>query len=445
MPVSVLTGAPGVSTAEALVRVRSGGASWVCTSGAEDLVTGEHAPPWFDLSGCPTARGLKSGRARHVWMVAVGGREVVAKVYAARTWSDRVKRRVLGTQAQREWSVLQRAAERGVPVVRPLAVGSDGSGSSVLLMEPIPVARTLAELWNEPSLERDPAWRRSVIAETARLVAEAHGRGFAHRDLHPGNMLVGRTADGNRVFALADALGARVGRGPVRRAAELRGLGQLAQFFRRRATRTDHVRFLKEYLHIRGSYEARTGSAGLPPAARECVRSWWPHLIRAFERQRAALVRRRDRRLHGDGKYFARMRLGGGWRAIVCLRFGRGTPAVVAPVDPPVVGEWKRRLIEIARSMARSEESVEARRARDWRERLAWTLAGSPHRREFLHCHQCLHRGLTAPLVRACIEHRAWGLIDVCCLVHADAPLGECPAESASPAQAPGVLAGRRP
>jgi hypothetical protein len=64
--------------------------------------------------------------------------------------------------------------------------------------------------------------------------------------------------------------------------------------------------------------------------------------------------------------------------------------------------------------MALEEAAIGARpqTAPGFASRVLWTLAGSPHRRQFETCHQLRHRDQRSDLLLGVAEHRAMGLID---------------------------------
>jgi tRNA A-37 threonylcarbamoyl transferase component Bud32 len=105
-------------------------------------------------------------------------------------------------RARREYEALARLAARGVAVPAPVAWRRRG-GAWELVTEWIPRTRTLAELLatDADSVARD----LQLARELGRLLAHLHACGLDHRDLHPGNVLIG---EGGGVW-LVDLGGAR--------------------------------------------------------------------------------------------------------------------------------------------------------------------------------------------------------------------------------------------
>jgi hypothetical protein len=104
---------------------------------------------------------------------------------------------------------------------------------------------------------------------------------------------------------------------PLSDRAVVRNLAQLNQWFRKNSTMGDRIRFLRRYGYWRNEYElscAYGRRLGLSFA--ELVQA----LAEAAFWHAERLGAQRDRRIHRDGRYFARLRLGGGWRALVYLQ-----------------------------------------------------------------------------------------------------------------------------
>jgi hypothetical protein len=215
-------------------------------------------------------------------------------------------------------------------------------------------------------------------------------------------------ADAEALFL--DVYGAAVQRGPGSERALARVLAQLDQTFQRTATRTERLRFAKAVL------DALPFGEGV---SRPSLRGFLIEVRRESLRHRARLANQRDRRQKGVGKYFARLRLGGGWEALVVLRLERRHLFPEPDTPDRTVEQWITLLGERLPRMENRTGPLESdglvfapRRAAGVAERLAWTLGGPPDQRAFFTCHRRRHRDEPHPLVLGFARRRRWGLID---------------------------------
>jgi hypothetical protein len=278
------------------------------------------------------------------------------------------------------------------------------AGRSVVITEEVGDSCSLACVWTE-QVEPLRDGRRRVAAALAEAVgrsfAAAHRAGFIHRDTHPENILV-QERDGCRAF-FVDVRGARLLRGPVSVKQAAHTLAQLDHYFRRRATRTERLRFLIRYL---GRSAARLGPDG---------RAWIAAIAHAGIAHARALARQRDRRLKRDGKYFGALDLGHRFRATVVLKLARRHVFPERDVPDRTTGEWCELLRSFAEGGRPASDSliVEESLAASLPQRLSWSLAGSSARRAFLRCHCLRHRDVPSDLMLGYVEHRnRLGVID---------------------------------
>lgn len=92
-------------------------------------------------------------------------------------------------RAQREFAALVELAGAGFPVPRPLDLRATERGWE-LALAPVPGARTLQELLASSAL-RPGAWE-ALLARLGVLLARLQAAGWAHGDLHAGNVIVDR-------------------------------------------------------------------------------------------------------------------------------------------------------------------------------------------------------------------------------------------------------------
>lgn len=371
---------------------------------------------------------LKTGRGRFVALVRGSTGPLFAKYFLPVRGMDRVRRLLAGPRAVREARTVCRAEERGVPLARVAGLAratrcKREEPEWVILFETGEDWRRVTQLWRcADATPAECVSQRGIITAVARLFAAAHDAGFVHRDAHPDNiMLVGA---GNTPRALfVDVLGARLRTKPLDWTDSARSLAQLyayAQYVTRPAER---ARFLVAYLRSRQAGAVRPGRLAARTLAQQI------DSVAAVQQRR--LLRQRDRRLSHTGKYYGRIRLGGGWLAQVVLRPFRRHVFPEPAVPDRDAAEWRRLLEEI---LANPESQtgdlrhgmpglqVERQVARTLREQLAWTLRGSPHRLAYLACHRQRHRDLPAPLVLGVAERWRTGLCQETMLIRPSPP-----------------------
>jgi hypothetical protein len=261
-------------------------------------------------------------------------------------------------------------------------------------------------------LQQSPAATRHatacrLIAAVAKLIADAHDRGFVHRDLHPGNILI-REEPGHEVEALlVDLLGARAGRAPALVSDRAINLAQLNQFFQRAASPRERLRFVVAYTKALRLAHGK----GLPPTRlRQKVRELLPKITAATRKHGEALVRQRDARIHQNGKYFGRIPVAPGCTATVVLTLARRL-TLPGPVVPDRTHEQWRELLRPAIDPCGDAALLTAHGLRiEWTHvnslaaRLRWRMVGSPARERFVRSHRLRHRDRPGELVLGYLE-----------------------------------------
>lgn len=386
---------------------------------------GSGAPQWNALESEPQASLIKKGRLRNVWRVALPhGQSIIAKVFDDDEGSFALwfKRLLRIHPAMREWAALMWLQARGVPAARPIALAKyppskDAASAQhraipsnrlVLLTEGIANAADLVMAWNAVGPSGTDRLRssriRTLIAAVAELWARAHQRGYSHPDGHPGNVLVenasaGESAVGRALFidpawSVFSSFWAR----PVSNGVALHSLAMLDQYFHRTATRADRLRFWRDYwvrreILLDGKAERR----------------FLHRLTETAAAHRTALARQRDRRMRGDGKYFGRIRLAGGWIATVVLQLERRHVFSEPEVPDRNFVQWASFCTQALRMEPGSSLSMKGIRMvrRPIRHRGSWAA------RLFRHAHRLRHRDIPAPLVLGCLEKRGlFGIVD---------------------------------
>lgn len=329
---------PGDPTLTPIIDADSKGHRWRIARADADLIDAADVD-WFRLEQCAAATRVKRNCQRDVWHVRCAGREFFAKLYHPHGTVAKAKLLFRGATALREWDVGRYAAAYGIATVVPVAAawtGSRGSsGSSLLITRAMPDTEPLNQYWLR--IHRD---RRAVDRLTdslAKLIARAHQCGFQHGDMHPGNILV--AADGDRCNAcFVDLHNVRTAR-PVGYKQVVNNLAQLNQWFRRNATRTQRLRFLRRYL------ADRRRLALASPYARDCcpdTKALIKSLLTQADRHARRLWAKRDRRMHRTGKYFTRLHPAPGWRGHALLSSKHPAPSACAARLTFSIGQWEQ-------------------------------------------------------------------------------------------------------
>ncbi len=301
------------SSASESVRLSVGEWGWVARPEWVPTLREATAIPWLNLRECSVAQLLKENDLRSVWRVTMGERAVIAKVYRRPQGWGKFKLSVTGPGCRREFMAAAWCRDRQLPVVRPIAYGRAARGSLfgpyVYLTEEIAPARSLSSYWlaqcdelGRRSREQDNA----IVVAVARMLAELHEAGFCPTDLHAENILM---VEGEPLRPiLVDLHKARwnIRVHPVFRVSNL---ADLNQWFQHHAGRTDRLRFLLAYLNI--TTETLT---------RKTVRNYVKDVAEVTGWKFETLERKRDKRVWGDNRYFARIVLPNGWTGHVFLQ-----------------------------------------------------------------------------------------------------------------------------
>jgi len=245
------------------------------------------------LAQLGSALDLRSGRRKRLFRLALGA-GLEADHLLKRNGYPLARgclRRIDGSKARRELAIAEALAERGVPVVVPLAAGERRRFGRVvecfLLVPLIADARDLRQLWGDRALGARE--RRRLMVSLGALVRRAHEAGLHQNDLAPNNVLVSGGAPGALRLVdferarLRPCAGTRARRRMLAKLARAAGALPAAQ----------RLRFLQAY-------------AG----DRDEARRWWARL-----REEAPRLARRDdirmrRSASRDGRGFERIARG---------------------------------------------------------------------------------------------------------------------------------------
>jgi hypothetical protein len=300
------------------------------------------------------------------------------------------------------------------------------SPATVLITEAFGNAQELSAAWNGATAETGSRNQQASIASLTRgvahLYADAHRAGLVHLDGHPGNILVVSTSAGSYDARYADVSDAKLSNGHPPWIQIVRSLAHLDHYMKRIATRSQRLRFLRDYLERLRAPQSHQHEIWMQ-------RRMIPAIFAGERLHAAGLARQRDRRITRRGRYFTRMRFGGGWRATVVLAIERRHLFPESETSDFDEARWRELLVGIEdvhggigtvrKRLASCGLSVQTASAGGFLRGLLWRLAGSRARRVFFRCHALRHRDIPAPLVLASFEHRsALGGVDRTLLIY---------------------------
>lgn len=303
-----------------------GGLAWTVRDGFGRVLANTDPRVWSDPARAGWTR-VKHNGSRDVWRATLDGRAFYVKYFFCESWLPRLKQLLRGPACLTEWNGAVYAVQHGIPAVRPAgytaAALCNGQRCSILVTDAIEPAYPLDEFWLTIRADADTSRRRadtSTLLEClAAMIAHAHQSGFEHLDMHPANILV-QPLGGQRYRTLfVDLQSARRGV-PIDDHAVVRNLAQLNQWFRRHSSVGQRLRFLRAYARWRNEHEVSF------PQGRPLTLDF-RNLVTALEaaahRHAERLWSQRDRRASRSGRYFARLKLGHGWRGVAAIRSKR--------------------------------------------------------------------------------------------------------------------------
>lgn len=217
-------------------------------------------------------------------------------------WKEVLKDLLHISKAKNEWKLTHQIADLGINTVLPLAMGERRRLG--LLRESYFVSKRIADcetlhdfVVREVKKEHGPSfvkWKRQLIRQLAVLIAEIHKKGVEHRDLHAGNILMEKIAEGDYKLRLIDLDRAHIyPRLSLRK--RLFELAQFNMFFTLFVSQTDRLRFFKEYYQ-----QDPTPWRGYQKGAKLVEAKTFKMVNRLYHR--------RDKMCLREGKYFSRFK-----------------------------------------------------------------------------------------------------------------------------------------
>jgi len=335
---------------------------------------------------------------------------------------ERWKARAGWSPAEREHSALRALWNRDVPVPEPLGLAALEDGDRLLIL------RWIEGCSWEALAARPAAAQRAAATALGAAVARLQAAGYAHGDLHRGNLLFAKTGP-----VLLDLQHARATRS---RSAHDADLGQLDYSLWGHAPLSQRARIRAAALGLERPFG---------PEARASLRS----AGHAAERRALAHGRSRTRRALRSGRQFAVLEVGNQrgmrFREIpeteVEAALERHDQVLARGGDEVWKDDGRSRITRV--STGSRAVVVKEVLPRGWGRRLADVWRGSPGRRAWLGGHGLLARGVGAATPLAFVERRWLGVPFASWVVLED--LSELPdALTACEQDAPGVEAALR-
>jgi tRNA A-37 threonylcarbamoyl transferase component Bud32 len=354
---------------------------------------------------------VKSNPSRTVWRCLLDGQGYYLKHYHSRDVWHRLGGLWRGDEAWREAAISHLLRAAGAASVEVVAVGRTGKRSWMLSREVAPAVPL--NIWHDRLVELkgpgDAAARR-VGGLLAEQLGRLHALKLFHGDLHAGNILL-KDPDGAAQPVLMDLHRLRRCRRMRKRLCAL-DLAMLMHDRLAATTASERLAFLRRYLRAAGHSGTLRGWA-----------AWVMHLAYQHRRQHLAA---RDRRTLRPGKYFAPVRLSGGWRGTVLLTCKRASTPSAVEGRTFTVEQWREALVRLlpspqeAAGMAGARQTltlgghsiavcIKRNRGSTGLRALADRLRPSGARRAFRLGHALVARRIPALLPLAVLERRGGG------------------------------------
>jgi tRNA A-37 threonylcarbamoyl transferase component Bud32 len=344
------------------------------------------------LAAGPRAEVLRDNpRRRLVRLRGSAGGALLVKEFRLGTGRhalrEALKERIGRSPAVREWRALSALRAARVSVPEPLALARLEDGDRLLVLRYVD-GRPLKDALRAPSKER-----RRLLSLLGTRIAELHGAGFVHGDLHHGNVLVG---EGGPVL-----LDLQHARRSAERRQRLRDLAHLDHALSYFASRTDRLRVLSAALRLPRPFDA---------AGRRLLRK-----LAVFTQARAiAHAQSRTRRCLRPGRAYASVSYGS-WRGLRASDVGPSElvlalDAHAKATAAPELVKRDARAVTTAVRLGEAAVIVKEHRTRGLPRALADLVRGSAARRAWRGGHGLLQRGIGAARPLAFLERRAFGI-----------------------------------
>jgi tRNA A-37 threonylcarbamoyl transferase component Bud32 len=169
--------------------------------------------------------------------------KIFVKIYRYLGFKNYIRR----IQIKREWQIVNWAFSEGISTAPPVAFGVKGGRFSdhegYLLVEAIEGSQGLLEFLSDDT--ESGLRKRWATIELARIVKQMHFKGILHNDLCPSNILVRLMDEGLRLYVI-DFYNARIKK-RLSKKQRFKNLAKIDRHFYGVSSRTDRLRFFKEY------------------------------------------------------------------------------------------------------------------------------------------------------------------------------------------------------
>jgi tRNA A-37 threonylcarbamoyl transferase component Bud32 len=359
---------------------------------------------------------VKHGPHRTVYRLTTEGPDLAPSLWYIKRfrgggWTGRLRDRLFGTRAEREYRAARAISELGIPTIEPVLLGHvphtathdpATSGDTWLATRGIDGSQPLDEFVTEHVLQfsnaDQHAFRTWLAMTLGRIAARLHRAGIRHPDLHAGNLLV-TEADAGWTLWLIDLHAVRLN---TRLSAGARrdNVAELHRFFAPWSTQSDRARF-------RGAYLAELGSSRTSLVAELATRADWERALRSAVETGHDRADRAWRR---------------GNRHVRRTSSAAGEFRAVAPLSSDLWSEWiadpdafltrraiqwckqgkTRRVAEVSLAPADGTAFLKRIERHGWARRLSDAVQLPVARRAWEIGHQLLRRGIDTPRPLAC-------------------------------------------
>ncbi|MDJ0972971.1 MAG: lipopolysaccharide kinase InaA family protein [Planctomycetota bacterium] len=352
-----------------------------------------------ELLAAPEARAragriLSENRYRVTSRVPVReGRALLVKVHRARGLGERLLSWFKPSRARTEWAIARHLAAIGIPVPRPFAYGEARTAGTLsgafFVGEFLDGVKRLDEALCE---DQPRAKQRALLRRAVGLIRAMHDRGFDHRDLHAGNILVKPGPGDVRAMTIVDLHRARMG-APLGRARRAAALGKWLHSIQDQVHAGARLRLVGAYLGEGASRDVRRAFYARVERVRRRIHTRW-------------LASRAKRCFKESTSYTRDVGAGRGYRSrrLTLERLEdalREHETALALDDARVAKRGRKGLVTVHGDLV-VKETIPA----DWLGRLKDRLAPDRHRHAYGNAHRLAFLGVHAAQPLAYLRRR---------------------------------------
>lgn len=254
-----------------------------------------------ELTGATSVELVKRGNNRAIYRVDLPAGSLYVKHHRSTGWRDFFRQLFRGSTSRREFDKATELRDRQVPTIQPVACGETRQHGfireHVLVSAAISDATTLADELTALRQQGRGVRRPCLVAlatSLAGLCAAAHRAGVYHNDLHAGNILVRRSAQGELELFIVDVPSVRLS-GPLGWRRSRQSLAMLLAAMHLYAPRLAVRRFWETYVKAR------------PELPRNDLDSQADRIIVQAQRAAHRVLSSRDDRCWGGNREYSRL------------------------------------------------------------------------------------------------------------------------------------------